>query len=151
MSEDYTNGYIERTAEAMYEGCLTIERIDISPIEAMFFKKEGETYVWLKRKRKLEYDEKSQMFRRLEREPRWECFLSKQMDGDVVAYKGEFVFMHFRFSIRGVWDDILGNDKRRRLNLFVERMPMERQNIINGINERKRNDRGKSIKRTSGD
>jgi hypothetical protein len=35
-----------------------------------------------------------------------------------------------------VWDKILGNEKQR-LNLFVERLPMSQQTIVNSINEQK--------------
>jgi hypothetical protein len=45
--------------------------------------------------------------------------------------------LRFRYSIVGVWDNILGKDKQR-LNLFVERLPMSQQTIVNRINERKR-------------
>lgn len=137
-SAAFSDGYIEKNTSGAHEGILTIERVDISPIEAQFFKKDGESYIWIKRKKALEYDEKSQIFKKREREPRWECYLKKQLDGDAVAYKGEFVFMRFRFSISAVWDGVLGMDKRNRLNLFVERMPMSQQTIINSINERKR-------------
>jgi hypothetical protein len=45
--------------------------------------------------------------------------------------------MRFKYSITGVWDKILGNDKQR-LNLFVERLPLTQQTIINSINESKK-------------
>ena len=100
----------------------------------------------------LEYDFDTSTYRKREREPRWECYLKKQLDGDVVAYKGEFVFMRFRFGIEGVWDSVLGKDRLQRLNLYVERMPMSKQTIINGINERKRNEKGRgNTERAYGD
>lgn len=136
--DHFYDGFIERNKFGAHEGRITIEHIDLSPIEAQFFKKDGSTYLWLKRKQALEYDDKAEAFRKRDREPRWECYLAKQLDGNAVAYKGEFVFMRFRFSITGVWDSVLGMNKQR-LNLFVERMPMSQQTIINGINERKRN------------
>ena len=69
--------------------------------------------------------------------------MKKQVGQDgVIEYKGEFMFMRFRFSIVGVWDKILGRDtNRQRLNLFVERLPMSEQTLLNSINERKRNDK----------
>ena len=140
----YVNGYVERKSGGSYEGVLRFEGgIDLSPIQAVYFKKDGSDYLWLKRKPLLEYDEKTETYRRREREPRWECYLKKQMDGNTVIYKGEFTFMRFKFYIDGVWDGVLGLDEKQRLNLYVERMPMSMQTIINGINERKRNEKRK--------
>ena len=141
--EDFESGYIERKSEGRYEGNISVEGINLSPIQAVYFKNEGETYLWLKRKQLLEYDHETMSYTKREREPRWECYLKKQVEGSTVAYKGEFAFMHFKFSITGVWDKILGQDKKQRLNLFVERLPMNQQTIINSINERNRNENGR--------
>lgn len=145
MNSGLYDGYIERKSGGRYEGEITVERVDLSPISAQYFKEGGENYLWLKRKRVLEYDFEQQSYKSRERLPAWECYLKKTMDGDVVAYKGEFTFMHFRFSIVGVWDGVLGQDKKQRLNLYVERLPMSKQTIINNINERKRNDSRKQF------
>lgn len=148
MSNDgLSDGYLERMSGGTYEGSVFVEkRIDLSPIEGVYFKKDGETYLWLRRKPALEYDFETQSYRKRERTPKWECYLKKQLDGDTVAFKGEFMFMRFRYSIYGVWDSVLGNDKKRLLNLYVERMPMSEQTIINNINERKRNEDGRRDK-----
>ena len=143
MVEGYTNGYIQRTQSGACEGKVSVEGIDLSPISAVFFKKDNDNYIWLKRKKVLEYDEKSQSYKEREAQPLWECYLKKQSDKDTIAYKGEFVFMRFKFSVTGVWDNVLGMDKKHRLNLFIERLPMSEQTIINSINERKRNDGNK--------
>ena len=140
---DIVSGYVEKKSAGRYEGEILVERVDLSPIEAVYFKQKEDTYLWLKRKPVLEYDRKAMKYNERPRNPQWECFLKKQMDGDAVAYKGEFVFMHFKFSIVGVWDTVLGTDKKARLNLFVERMPMSQQTIINSINERKKNETGR--------
>jgi hypothetical protein len=105
----------------------------------VFFKKDYDSYIWLKRKKVLDYNERLQCYKEREAQPNWECYLKKQSNGDTVSYKGEFSFMRFRFKIEGVWDSVLGMDKKHRLNLFVERLPMSEQTIINSINERKRN------------
>lgn len=137
MVEDYINGYIQRSQGGSYDGKITIEGILLPAISAVFFKDNGENYLWLKRKNVLDYDHESQTYKEREAKPKWEAYLKKQLDGDTVAYKGEFFFMHFRYSISGVWDKVLGNEKQR-LNLFVERLPMSQQTIINSINEQKR-------------
>ena len=137
MVEDYINGYIQRSQGGSYDGKITIEGILLPAISAVFFKDNGENYLWLKRKNVLVYDHESQTYKEREAKPQWEAYLKKQLDGDTVAYKGEFFFMHFRYSISGVWDKVLGNEKQR-LNLFVERLPLSQQTIINSINEQKR-------------
>lgn len=137
MVEDYINGYIQRSQGGSYDGKITIEGILLPAISAVFFKDDGENYLWLKRKKVLDYDHESQTYKEREAKPKWEAYLKKQLDGDTVAYKGEFFFMHFKYSISGVWDKVLGNEKQR-LNLFVERLPMSQQTIINSINEQKR-------------
>ena len=137
MGNDYTNGFLERKAGGRYEGRIVVEGISLGGIVGVYFKQDGDTYLWLKRKRILEYDEALQFYYEREAKPQWEAYLKKQIDGNSVAYKGEFAFMHFKFSIVGVWDKILGKDKQR-LNLFVERLPMAKQTIINSINEHNR-------------
>lgn len=138
--EDYVNGYIQRTNDGLYLGRITIEGISLGNITGVYFQKDGDNYLWLKRKKVLEYDDKTQSYREREPQPRWEAYLKKELSGDAVAYQGEFNFLHFRFSIIGIWDRVLGTDKHHRLNLFVERLPMAQQTIINGINERRKNE-----------
>jgi len=138
MTDDYINGYIERKQGGVYEGKLSIDGILLPAISATYFKDNGDTYVWLRRKKVLDYDFESQSYKEREAKPQFEAYLKKQLDGDMVAYKGEFIFMRFKYSITGLWDRILGNDKQR-LNLYVERLPLSQQTIINSINESKRN------------
>lgn len=131
----YMNGFLERKPGGRYEGKLSVEGIDLSPIEGIYFQEDGKQYLWIKRKKLIEYDYKNQTYEKRQREPRWETYLEKQVKNDAVAYKGIFVLFHFKYSIVGIWDIVLGKDKQR-LNLFVERLPMNQQTIINGINER---------------
>lgn len=135
----YVNGFVERKQGGRYEGKVSVEGIDLSPIVGVYFKRGNKSFLWIKRKKILEYDNQECKFTERERKPMFECYLEKQIDNkeDIVAYKGEFFFMRFRFSIVGVWDRILGHDEKQRLNLYVERLPMAEQTIINGINKRK--------------
>lgn len=137
MMEDYVNGYIEHRKSGSYEGRVMIDGIVLPSITAVFFKKEEENYLWLKRKKVLEYDYDTQSYKQREAKPQWEAYLKKQLDNDTVAYKGEFFFMRFRYSIVGVWDKVFGNEKQR-LNLYVERLPMSQQTLLNNINQRKK-------------
>jgi hypothetical protein len=138
MYEDYINGYIERQNGGTYEGRINIDGISLPAIIGVYFKDNGENYLWIKRKKVLEYDFESQTYKEREAKPQFEAYLKKQIDGNVVAYKGEFAFMRFKFSITGVWDKVLGKDKQR-LNLFVERLPLAQQTIINSINQSRKN------------
>lgn len=141
MIDDYINGYVERKKDGTYGGSLTIEGINLQGgITAVYFKDEDENYLWIRRKKVLEYDFESQVYRERDAKPQFEAYLKKQLENNAVAYKGEFAFMRFKYSITGIWDKVLGNDKHR-LNLFVERLPLSQQTIINSINEsRKKND-----------
>ena len=136
--DGYVNGYLERTAGGAYVGRLTIDGVDISPIVGVYFKSDdGVMWLWLKRRTILEFDDESQSYKSREARPRWEVYMRKVGDGSV-AYRGVFGFMRFRYSITGVWDKVLGKDERyRRLNFFVERLPMAEQTVVNGIRMRK--------------
>lgn len=150
MNDDYVNGYIQRSHGGSYVGNITIDGILLPAISAVFFKEEDESYLWLKRKKILDYDFESQTYREREAKPQWEAYMKKQLEDNVVAYKGEFFFLHFKYSIVGVWDKVFGIDKNR-LNLFIERLPLSQQTVINAINEQKqkyKNDRGTNKPRT---
>ena len=122
-SGEYINGYIERKNGGRYEGIIMIDGIDLSPIQCVSFKQDDKNYLWLRRKDMLVYDENTQQYLTKKREPQWEAYLEKQVDGNTVAYKGEFYFLMFKYEIIGVWDGVLGKEKSR-LNFFVERLPM---------------------------
>ena len=136
---DYVNGHIERTAQGGYSGQLRVEGIDLSPIEAQYFKKDGDIFLFIKRKPIMDYDIASESYITRERRPALQIYMKKQLnDNGVIAYVGEFMFMRFKFKIEGVWDKILGKEKHR-LNLYVERLPLSEQTLLKSINERKRN------------
>jgi hypothetical protein len=140
--DDYINGFIERRSGGRYEGNITISGVSLSPIEATYFKDNGKNYLWLKRKPVMEYDWNTQEYRLRKAQPYWEAYLEKQVTSNeqLVAYKGEFIFMRFKYSICGVWDTVLGKSERHRLNLYIERLPLNKQTILLNINERNRND-----------
>ena len=138
MEGDYISGYIERGTGGTYQGVIAIDGITIPNLIGQYFKNNGDTYLWLKRRKMLEYDQSTMSYHERESRPQLEIYLKKQLDNNAVAFKGEFMFMHFAYSIKGIWDAVLGMEKQRRLNLYVERLPMNKQTVINSINERKR-------------
>lgn len=129
----YCDGHLQR-AGGMFSGRLRVDGVDLSPIEGMYFKERDKLWLWLKRRPLLEYDNTLGKYRERAREPRWEAYLEKVNKG-VVAFEGVFAFLRFRYRMTGIWDEVL-RDSRSRLNLFVERLPLSEQTIINAINER---------------
>ena len=138
---EFVNGYLENKGDGKYQGELSIEGVNLSPIDGQYFKKDGKTYLWIKRHDLLEYDSKTMKFVARKRKPSFEAYLEKQMDGTHVVYVGEFCFLRWKFKIVGMWDDVDGILKQR-LNFFVDRLPREQQTIINGINKMRRQNNG---------
>lgn len=138
-SASLPNGYIERKAGGKYEGELVIEGIDISPITGVYFIDKGKKCLWLRRKDMLVYDVQTQGYVTRKREPRWEAYLEKTSEGNMTMYKGEFCFFKFKFAITGVWDEVFGMEKNR-MNFFAERLSLDKQDIINGINKRRQDE-----------
>lgn len=133
----YTDGYLERKKGGRYEGEIFIDNVNLSPIEGVYFSEGKSKYLWLKRKPILEWDFERQEYIRRSREPKWEAYLKGQSGSSEIAYKGECTLLRFKYTITGIWDKV-EKESKHRLNLFVERMPIEKQTIINGINERNR-------------
>ena len=133
--DDNLSGYIQKTKKGTLEGELSIYGVDISPVHATMFEKDGDNYLWLRRKDIMEYDFDIMSFKTRKARPKWEVYMKKQIKDGTVCYKGEFVFLRFKYSITGLWDRVLGMEKSR-MNLFVDRLPQEKQDIINKINKR---------------
>lgn len=142
--ESGNDGYIERVG-GNYRGSIRIDGITLPSIIGQYFKDNGQTYLWLRRAKVLEYDSERCEYIERDARPRWEAYLKKigVSDGSTLDFKGEFSFMRFRYSITGVWDSVFGSDSRHRLNLYVERLPDEQQTIINNINQMKRDEQNK--------
>lgn len=136
---EHVDGFVERDKKGNYVGQITIDGVSLGDIECQMFDEKGKKYIWLKRSPILEYDDKAMMFKRRERRPIWECYLEKQYEDRNVIFRGEFAFLRFKYSIVALWDKQIGLDNQR-LNLYIERLPMSKQSIINKINERKRNE-----------
>lgn len=126
------NGYIEKK-KGEYIGELSIDGVDISPIVGIYFKDKGKHWLWIKRKRILEYDIESQSFRTRNPSPMFEIFLKKEKQGSPIAYKGICTFFRFKYTMTAVWDKF--SKDKERLNLYVDRLPLQEQNIINKLKQ----------------
>lgn len=137
MTENTNRGYLQKEGKE-YVGKIIIEDVDLSPIEGKFFiyNKDGKQYLWIKRKPILVYDYNIQRYEKRPREPRWETYLQRQ-ENESIAYVGTFIFLHFKYKIQGIWDITKNGKKTKKMNLFIERLPMQEQTIINTISERK--------------
>lgn len=130
-------GYIERSRGG-YAGEIKIDGVDVSPISGVYFKDNGTHWLWLKRKRLLEYSFETGTYTSREPTPQFEAYLNKQKNDKEVAYRGQFVFFKFKYYIYGIWDKQSNN--KDRLNLYVERLPMNEQDILKRINKIINND-----------
>lgn len=129
----WNNGYI-KLVKGEYVGELVIDGVDISPITGYFFKDNRTQWLWIKRRRILEYDIEKDEYKTKNPKPQFEAYLKKQNGGNI-AYQGEFVFFKFKYLVTAIWND---GKKDGVLNLFVERLPIEQQNILNKIKEIKK-------------
>lgn len=128
----YANGCLERKAGGRYEGTMKIEGVELSPIVGTYFKTNGETFLWLRRRPIIEYDFDRNEYVNKTPRPAWEVYMKKGKERGI-AFRGSFIFFHFRFDIVGIWND---PNKLDKLNFFVERA--EEQEIINGISRNER-------------
>lgn len=82
------DGFVEREHGGSYRGKVVIDGVVIDNIIGVYFKQGGDHYLWLRREKVLEYDERTSSFKERDARPRWEAYLRKQLDDDAVAYKG---------------------------------------------------------------
>lgn len=131
-----SDGFLQREQGGSYVGRISIEHIDLSPIEGVYFKEKGKNYLWLYRRPVLEYDETTMSYKKRQCNPYWEVYLEKTKGEEGIAYRGHFFFLRFKYNIVGIWDKTLG-DIQHRLNLYVDRAPSNEQTIINRIRDGK--------------
>lgn len=121
-------GYIE-LSKGDYVGELSIDGVNISPIIGLLFKDNGKSWLWLKRKKILEYDfQKGEYYSRTPT-PIFEVYLKRKTTNGKISYYGEFVFFKFKYSIVGMWSS------HKRIELYVDRLPDNEQKIVNRLKE----------------
>ena len=131
------NGFLQKRNNRLV-GEIIIDDVNLSPIEGRFFvnPKDAKQYLWIKRQQILEYDEKKHKYVTRESEPRWQVYMQK-VESNYTPYVGEFTFLHFKYKIEAVWDLSDYGKSKKRINLYIERLPNENQTIINEISKRR--------------
>lgn len=125
-------GFLERTKDGNFDGEINIEGVDLSPITGVFFEEGKEKFLWLRRRPLLVYDYEHNGYLKRPREPRWETYLTKKAIDGTSIYKGTCFLLHIKYELSAIWDGIL----KSRMNLYIERLPLEKQNIINSIRDK---------------
>lgn len=123
-------GYIE-LSKGEYVGELSIDGVDISPVVGLLFKDKGKSWLWIKRKKILEYDfEKGEYYSRTPT-PVFDVYLKRQVNNGKTSYRGEFVFFKFKYSIVCMWSAT----NNKRIDIYVDRLPESEQKIVNRLKE----------------
>ena len=107
------HGYVKRTTKG-FMGELSIDGFEID-IQATFWDKASTGCdLWLQRKKKKIYEEKTNTFKSYIPKPYFECYTIKGKDK---IYRGEFIFIGFKYSLSSFWED----KTEKLLNISIER------------------------------
>ena len=121
-------GYVSRDNKEGYVGFANIDGCVIK-INCAFFMTTKPNYIYLQRCSKLKYDDKNKTFIEYNPYPTFQAKLNATKRGDSVSFRGEFMFVSFRYSICAFWED---KDKKL-LKFDIERC--EKQPLLERINE----------------
>lgn len=134
MTSLRNKGNVIRTANG-YIGQINIEGV-IMDINATFW--DGKKYkcdLWIQRIKEKKYDELNNKFIDYTPKPFLQCFANKLKKKDTFDYKGDFIFVGFKYDLIAWWDD----KAEHQLNISVERSKsqpiLERLNKIKKENE----------------
>lgn len=121
-------GYVIRTING-YVGKLSIDGVVID-IVCTFWSDKKPNYIWVQRVKEKRYDDKNRCFIDYVPKPVFECYANKTKKGDIMTYRGEFMFVGgFKYDLCAFWED--RDDKQ--LNFEVRRSTS--QPILKRLNE----------------
>lgn len=124
----YNKGLLERTNNG-YIGKLSIEGY-VMEINATFWdKKKNGCDLWVQRVKEKKYNPETQQFTDYIPKPFFECYLIKMKKKDSLDYRGEFIFIGFKYGMVAWFE----NRTEHQLNLRIERC--ESQPLLNRLNE----------------
>lgn len=109
------HGYVKRTPKGFF-GELSVEGFKMD-IQATFWNKAVTGCdLWIQRKKKKIYEEKTNTFKSYIPKPYFECYAIKDK-GKNKIYRGDFIFVGFKYSLSSFWEDKTEN----LLNISIER------------------------------
>ena len=127
MDTSRNRGYVIRTL-AGYLGQLSIEGYEMD-ILCTFWSDKKPNYIWLQRIKEKIYDEQKKTFTDYAPKPSWVCKAEKTRGKDSMDYRGEFMFVGFKYELSAYFED----KTEHQLNIIIKRSNI--QPILKRLNE----------------
>ena len=113
-----------------YIGNISIEGV-VLQIVCSFWSDKKPHYIWVKRMKEERFDVATNTFNSYDPKPFFECYANKTKKPDSMAYRGEFMFVGFKYNLAAWFED----KTEKQLNFEIERSSsqpiIERLNVIN--------------------
>lgn len=129
------NGFVIRTNKG-YIGKLNVDNV-IFDIQTTFWSNEKPNYIFVNRPKGKTFDEKNNTFTDYTPRPFFECKADKTKKSDTMDYRGEFMFVGFKYILSAWFED----KTEHQLNFIVE--ISKSQPILNRLNEINKENYGK--------
>lgn len=111
-----------------YKGEISIEGV-IFDIMCTFWSNQKPNYIWLKRIEEKKFDEKTNTFSSYTPKPFFECYAYKTKRSDIINYRGQFMFVGFKYDLMAWFED----KTEKKINIRINRS--ESQPILKRLNE----------------
>lgn len=120
-------GYAVRTNNG-YLGKINIANV-VMDVQVTFWSDKKPYYIWIQRQKEKLFDETTLTFSDYNAKPFFECYAYKAKPKDVINYKGEFMFVGFKYELVAWFED----KTEHQINFEVTRS--ESQPILKRLNE----------------
>jgi len=123
----YNSGIIVKGKDG-YQGRLSIEGVEFD-IVCTFWSYQKPNFIWLQRVKEKNFDEKTNTFNSYIPKPFFECKANKTKRSDTMNYRGQFMFVGFKYDLMAWFED----KTEKKLNIRINRS--ESQPILKRLNE----------------
>lgn len=122
------SGFVDKTSEG-FKGRISIEGVEFD-IECTFWRDaDGKRMIWVRRQKEAVFNPLDETFTEYKAKPSFECCAKARGEGSANRYKGEFMFIGFKYSLDAWFEDRL----EKRMDISIERNAS--QPIISRLNE----------------